>query len=114
MQDVLYCLGFDERRKVINSDHALAPLRQSESCQVSTEPRLSDQEYLKQRPALDVEVGEHAELFQRRDRQTLCLVHDQYGARVPSVSFMEESLQVAEYDGLFGVGVSQAEGGGGH
>ena len=57
---------------------------------------LAEQDGLQQRPAADLEVGEHAQLLERGDRQVLRLVDDQQGALAGAQLLVEPLLDRIE------------------
>ena len=57
---------------------------------------LAEQQRLQQGAAADLEVGEHAQLFERRDRQVLRLVDDQQGALAGARLLLEPLLDRVE------------------
>ena len=61
---------------------------------------LAEQEDLDQRLAGDLEVGEHPQLFERRDRQVLRLVDDQQGALAGAIFLLEPVLDRVEQPSL--------------
>ncbi len=101
MEDIgLDLLGL-HRIEVVRRDHALAQLFERRRMkQGLAEFRLAEQENLEQRMAAELEIRQHAQLFERRDREVLPLVDDQQSAAAGARLFAQILLHRAQQFGL--------------
>ena len=98
-------IGFDflgfHRIEMMRRDHALAQLFQRRRMkQRLAELGLAEQEYLQKRMAAKLEVRQHPQFFERRDREILPLVDDQQRAPPGARLFAQILLHRAQQFGL--------------
>src|SRR5260221_13606781 len=77
--DVVPRLRLVERTEVVGGDDPLAQLVEFPACQRLAELRLAEQEALQRGAAADLQVGEHAQLLERGNREVLAFVDEKEG-----------------------------------
>src|SRR5215472_5167524 len=80
MLNIRFGLGFAQRPQVVSRCYPLPQLVQSRAAEDRTKLRLPEQEALQRHCSADDDVGQHAQLFERFERQVLRLVDDQQDA----------------------------------
>ena len=101
MERVRLDLGGIHRRQVMRRDHPLAKLLEAQmGLQGVAELGLAEQQDLQQRMRAELEVGEHAQLFERFHCKVLRLVHHQQAATARPGLLMQEALDRAERGSL--------------
>jgi len=103
-----------ERAEVVGGDHALAQLLHLGALHDVAELRLPDQEALQQRMVLELEVGQHAQLLDRRRGEVLRLVDDQQRTLARRGDGHQIGLDRQQQAGLVEIAGRHAEGGGHH
>ena len=98
MDDIGFDLARLHRIEMMSGDHALAQLFQTwRIAQLVPKFRLPKQEYLQQGLIAELEIGQHAQLFQRVRGQILRLVHYQQAAPALPRFCVKEILQPAQH-----------------
>jgi len=85
-----------ERPEMVGGDDPLTQLLQLRLAYDGTELRLPEQEALQQRLMSGSEVGQHAQLLERPDRQILGLVDQEQGPLAATVGRRQEVLKPVE------------------
>src|SRR5690349_18044646 len=80
MQQIGAALRTAEWPQMIGCNHSLAELLQIRARDDAAELRLTHQKALERRGAADLDVGKHAQFFERTFRKVLRLVDDEKGA----------------------------------
>ena len=98
-------IGFDlarlHRFEMMRRDHALAKLFELVRMREQLlELGLAEQQRLQQRVRAELEVGQHAQLFERADREVLSLVDDQQRATAVARFLVQEQFDRRQIGGL--------------
>ncbi len=80
MLDIGPGFGFVERTEMVGGGHPLAQLLEPRAAEDRAELRLPEQKALQRHCLVDDDVGQHAQFFERFERQVLRLVDDQQRA----------------------------------
>ena len=100
-----------DRAEMIRGDDALAQLLEIGMRQQGAELGLADQKALERGGGADLEIGQHAQFFQRLDREVLRLVDQQQHPLSVAIGGLEEFLQLDQQRGLVGGEIGETEGG---
>ena len=90
---------------MIRGENALTKLFEIGICQRGAELRLTEQDGLHRGATVDRDVGQHAQLFERRHRQVLHLVHHQQAAPPGGTLIARHALEATQQRRLVGAAI---------